>query len=56
MEVVPSKFEENLDKSMFDHPSDYVKENSLEKAIDVFISQKSQVELQFCFAFKWTSC
>ncbi|XP_065058753.1 probable bifunctional dTTP/UTP pyrophosphatase/methyltransferase protein [Rhopilema esculentum] len=36
MEIVPSTFEENLDKSQFAHPSDYVKENSKQKAIEVF--------------------
>jgi len=35
-EVVPSTFEENLDKSSFNHPSSYVKENAKQKAIDVW--------------------
>ena len=42
-EVIPSQFEENLDKSHFKHPSDYVKENSKRKALDVFISNNSKV-------------
>ena len=32
---------------MFDHPSDYVKENSKGKAIEVFTSLKSQVSVVF---------
>eukprot|EP00794_Sanderia_malayensis_P007401 gene7399-8221_t len=34
-EIVPSTFEENLDKSKFGHPSEYVKENSKQKALEV---------------------
>jgi len=34
--IVPSNFEENLDKSSFNHPSAYVKENAKQKAIDVW--------------------
>ncbi|XP_071078733.1 probable bifunctional dTTP/UTP pyrophosphatase/methyltransferase protein [Haliotis cracherodii] len=34
-EAVPSTFEENLDKSLFPHPSDYVKENARLKALEV---------------------
>ncbi|KAF9585539.1 hypothetical protein BGW38_001910 [Lunasporangiospora selenospora] len=34
--VVPSTFEENLDKSLFPHPSDYVKENARQKALEVY--------------------
>ncbi|XP_046576453.1 probable bifunctional dTTP/UTP pyrophosphatase/methyltransferase protein [Haliotis rubra] len=34
-EAVPSTFEEDLDKSLFPHPSDYVKENARIKALDV---------------------
>lgn len=33
VEVIPSKFEENLDKSKFEHPWDYVKENAAMKAL-----------------------
>ncbi|KAF9905441.1 hypothetical protein EC991_001669 [Linnemannia zychae] len=34
--VVPSTFPETLDKSLFAHPSDYVKENALQKALEVY--------------------
>ncbi|XP_067663391.1 probable bifunctional dTTP/UTP pyrophosphatase/methyltransferase protein [Haliotis asinina] len=34
-EAVPSTFEEDLDKSLFPHPSDYVKENARIKALDI---------------------
>lgn len=33
VEVIPSTFEENLDKSKFEHPWDYVKENAAMKAL-----------------------
>lgn len=33
--VVPSTFEENLDKSQFNHPKDYVLENAKQKALEV---------------------
>ena len=33
--VVPSVFEENLDKSQFSHPKDYVLENAKQKALEV---------------------
>lgn len=32
-EVIPSSFEENLDKSSFNHPSSYVKENAKQKCL-----------------------
>ncbi|OQR92667.1 dynein heavy chain, partial [Thraustotheca clavata] len=35
-EVVPSTFEENLDKSKFPTPEDYVIENAKQKALEVF--------------------
>lgn len=35
-EVQTSKFEENLDKSKFAHPCEYVKENAKQKAIEVW--------------------
>lgn len=35
-EVIPSSFEENLDKSSFNHPSSYVKENAKQKCLDVW--------------------
>lgn len=35
-EIHPSNFEESLDKSSFNHPSSYVKENAKQKAIDVW--------------------
>ena len=34
-EVVPSSFEENLDKSTFKHPYDYVKETAKQKTLEV---------------------
>lgn len=34
-EVVPSSFEENLDKSSFKHVYDYVKETARGKALEV---------------------
>ena len=46
MEIVSSTFEENLDKSQFPHPSDYVKENSKQKAIEVFNRLKSGVNIR----------
>lgn len=33
--MIPSLFEENLDKSGFNHPSDYVLENSKQKTLEV---------------------
>ena len=33
--MIPSLFEENLDKSVFNHPSDYVLENSKQKTLGV---------------------
>jgi len=35
VEVVPSDFDENLQKSSFDCPADYVKETALHKALRV---------------------
>ncbi|KAF9373402.1 hypothetical protein CPB97_000574, partial [Podila verticillata] len=32
--IVPSTFPETLDKSLFSHPSEYVKENALQKALE----------------------
>lgn len=34
-DVIPSNFEENLDKSAFQHPYEYVLENSRQKALEV---------------------
>ncbi|KAF9205152.1 hypothetical protein BGZ49_004406 [Haplosporangium sp. Z 27] len=34
--VIPSTFPETLDKSLFSHPSEYVKENALQKALEVY--------------------
>lgn len=34
-DVIPSNFEENLDKSAFKHPYEYVLENSRQKALEV---------------------
>ncbi|KAG0265412.1 hypothetical protein BG011_004797 [Mortierella polycephala] len=38
--VVPSTFSETLDKSLFSHPSEYVKENALQKALEVYERMK----------------
>lgn len=38
--VVPSTFPETLDKSLFSHPSEYVKENALQKALEVYERMK----------------
>lgn len=35
-DIIPSNFEENLDKTSFSHPSSYVKENAKQKALDVW--------------------
>lgn len=40
-EVQTSNFEENLDKSSFSHPCEYVKENAKQKAIEVWNRLKS---------------
>lgn len=34
-DVIPSTFEETLDKSAFNHPYEYVLENSKQKALEV---------------------
>jgi len=34
--IVATTFEENLDKALFPHPTDYVKENALQKALEVY--------------------
>lgn len=34
--IVASTFPETLDKSLFSHPTDYVKENALQKALEVY--------------------
>ncbi|KAG0208869.1 hypothetical protein BGX28_000268 [Mortierella sp. GBA30] len=39
--VVPSTFPETLDKSLFSHPSEYVKENALQKALEVYERMKA---------------
>lgn len=41
-EVETSRFEENLDKSAFSHPCEYVKENAKQKAIEVWNRMKTQ--------------
>lgn len=53
VDVVPSEFDENLHKSSFACPSDYVKETALQKAL--FVAQKMKNEAvsmlfaQFCW-------
>ncbi|KAF9115522.1 hypothetical protein BGX27_007537 [Mortierella sp. AM989] len=42
--VVPSTFPETLDKSLFSHPSEYVKENALQKALEVYDRLKTAGE------------
>ncbi|KAF9576839.1 hypothetical protein EC968_003346 [Mortierella alpina] len=42
--VVPSTFPETLDKSLFSHPSEYVKENALQKALEVYERLKASGE------------
>ncbi|KAG0304249.1 hypothetical protein BGZ98_005761 [Dissophora globulifera] len=42
--VVPSTFPETLDKSLFSHPSEYVKTNALEKAREVYDRLKAAGE------------
>lgn len=49
MDVVPSKFEENLDKESFTHPWQYAVENSKLKALDV--AQRLQVTTAVCGVF-----
>ena len=48
-EIIPSNFEENLDKSSFSHPCHYVKENAKQKALDVWrrlsVDKDSQPDL-----------
>ncbi|KAG0084330.1 hypothetical protein BGZ93_009871 [Podila epicladia] len=39
--IVASTFPETLDKSLFSHPSEYVKENALQKALEVYDRLKS---------------
>ncbi|KAF8982736.1 hypothetical protein CPC16_011673 [Podila verticillata] len=39
--IVPSTFPETLDKSLFSHPTEYVKENALQKALEVYGRLKS---------------
>lgn len=34
-DIIPSRFEETLDKSAFKHPYEYVLENSKQKALEV---------------------
>ncbi|KAF9971053.1 hypothetical protein BGZ73_006070 [Actinomortierella ambigua] len=40
--VVPSTFPETLDKSLFSHPSEYVKENARQKALEVYERLKAE--------------
>lgn len=47
-DVIPSQFQENLDKDSFSHPCEYVKETAKQKAIEVWrrlASQTSRVDL-----------
>ena len=50
LEIIPSTFEENLDKSKFSHPSQYVKENSKQKSLEVFGRLQHEV-CPFLFSF-----
>jgi len=38
VEIVPSNFEENLNKASFEHPYDYVQENALQKTLAVAVT------------------
>ena len=50
IEVVPSAFAENLRKSSFDCPSDYVNETALQKALHVAQRLKNEaVSSSFIF-------
>jgi len=42
VEVVPSDFDENLQKSSFDCPAEYVKETALQKALCVAQQLKNE--------------
>ncbi|GJJ76514.1 septum formation protein [Entomortierella parvispora] len=42
--IVATTFEENLDKALFPHPTDYVKENALQKALEVYSRLKANGE------------
>ncbi len=49
MEIVPSTFEETLDKSKFARPSDYVLENARQKGLEVASRLKdSPADLLIC--------
>jgi septum formation protein len=41
-DVVPSTFSEDLDKSTFSHPSEYVNETAYRKALEVADKVRSQ--------------
>lgn len=45
---MPSDFAENLHKSSFDSPSDYVKETALHKALDVAQRLKNETVSNVC--------
>ena len=51
VEVVPSEFAENLHKSSFDSPSDYVKETALQKALHVAQKLKHET-VSIVYSFK----
>jgi len=51
IEVVPSEFAENLCKSSFDCPSDYVNETALQKALHVAQRLKNEAVSSF-FIFR----
>lgn len=53
-DVIPSTFEETLDKSAFKHPYEYVLENSKQKALEVAgrIDKVSACYVKKC-QFKW---
>ena len=43
--ITSSLFEENLDKSKFDHPKDYAMENARCKALEVMERLKAKVNI-----------
>jgi len=49
VEVMPSDFDENLHKSLFECPSDYVKETALQKALCVAQALRNEPVSTVCF-------
>ena len=49
--VIPSTFEENLDKSSFKHPCEYVLETSKCKALEVARKLAANKVIKLCILF-----